>query len=61
VLKDNIITPDVKRDGLGGVTRERFDVSLDQIAADFKLRNRPALGDVFDDAFLPPATSRKID
>jgi NitT/TauT family transport system substrate-binding protein len=61
VLQDNIVTPDVRRDGLGGITRERFDMSIDQIAADFKFRNRPALQDVFDDAFLPPVTSRKID
>jgi NitT/TauT family transport system substrate-binding protein len=61
VLRENIVTPDVKRDGLGGITRERFDASLDQIAADFKFRQRPALKDVFNDAFLPPATSRKVD
>jgi NitT/TauT family transport system substrate-binding protein len=61
VLRDNIVTPEVKRDGLGGITRERFDASLEQIAVDYKFRNRPALQDVFDDAFLPDATSRKID
>jgi NitT/TauT family transport system substrate-binding protein len=61
VLRDNIVTPEVKRDGLGGITRERFDASIEQIAADYKFRNRPALQDVFDDAFLPPVTSRKID
>jgi NitT/TauT family transport system substrate-binding protein len=61
VLRDNIVTPDVKRDGLGGITRERFDISHEQIAVDFKFRKPPALQDIFDDAFLPPSTSRKID
>jgi NitT/TauT family transport system substrate-binding protein len=61
VLRDNIVTPDVRRDGLGGITRERYDSSLEQIAVDFKFRQRPALQDVFNDAFLPPATSRRID
>ena len=61
VLRDNIATPEVRRDGVGGITRERFDASIEQIAADFKFRNRPAMQDVFDDAFLPPAGSRKID
>jgi NitT/TauT family transport system substrate-binding protein len=61
VLRDNIVTPDVRRDGLGGITRERYDTSLEQIAVDFKFRQRPALQDVFNDAFLPPATSRRID
>ena len=61
VLRDNIVTPEVRRDGIGGITRERFEKSLEQIAVDFKFRNRPALQDVFDDAFLPPPRSRKID
>jgi NitT/TauT family transport system substrate-binding protein len=61
VLRDNIVTPDVKRDGLGAISRERFDASLEQIAVAYKFRQRPALQDVFNDAFLPPATSRRID
>lgn len=61
VLRDNIATPEARRDGLGSITRERFDLSVEQIAADFKFRNRPAQQDIFDDAFLPPAGSRKID
>jgi len=61
ILRDNIVTPEVKRDGMGAVTAERFGKSLDQIADDFKFRQRPALHDIFDDAFLPPEGSRKID
>jgi NitT/TauT family transport system substrate-binding protein len=61
VLRDNIVTPEVRRNGIGDITSERFDASVEQIAADFKFRNRPAQRDVFDGAFLPPAQSRKID
>lgn len=61
VLRDNIATPEVRREGIGGITRERFDLSIEQIAADYKFRKRPAQHDIFDDAFLPPAGSRKID
>ena len=61
VLRDNIVTSEVRRYGIGGITSERFDASLEQIAADFKFRHRPAQADVFDGAFLPPATSRRID
>jgi NitT/TauT family transport system substrate-binding protein len=61
VLRDNIATPEVRRDGIGVASAERFAKSVEQIALDFKFRNRPALQDVFDDAFLPPAGSRKID
>ena len=35
--------------------------TFNQIADDFKFRQRPALPDVFDDAFLPPEGSRKIE
>jgi NitT/TauT family transport system substrate-binding protein len=61
VLKENIVTPDVRTHGLGGITQERFDTSIEQIAADFKFRNRPQLQDVFSDTFLPAEGSRKID
>jgi NitT/TauT family transport system substrate-binding protein len=61
VLRDNIATGEVRRDGIGTASAERFEKSLEQIALDFKFRNKPALQDVFDNAFLPPAGSRKID
>ncbi|MDQ8730666.1 ABC transporter substrate-binding protein [Bradyrhizobium sp. LHD-71] len=61
ILHDNIVTPEVRRDGIGDMTAERFDASLEQIAVDYKFRNRPAAQDVFNGAFLPPATSRKIE
>jgi len=61
VLRDNIVTPEVKRDGIGGITAERFAKSIDQIAFDFKFRHRPTLQDIFNDAFLPNEGSRKID
>lgn len=61
VLRDQIVTNEVKQSGLGTVSAERFEQSLDQISADFKFRHKPTLQDVFDGAFLPPEGSRKID
>ena len=61
VLADNILTDEVKRYGLGGIDPARLERSIDQIAADFKFRKRPAAGDIFDDRFLPPAESRLIN
>lgn len=61
VLRDNIVTGEVRTQGLGAVKPERFDQSLEQIAADFKFRRKPSLQDIFDGAFLPPEGSRKID
>lgn len=59
-IGDNIVTDDVKRDGLGGIDAARFDSSLDAIAQDFPLRKRPTAADVFDTAFLPEVGDRKI-
>jgi NitT/TauT family transport system substrate-binding protein len=60
VLSDNILTNVVKHIGIGGIDPARFERSLDQIAEDFKFRNRPTATDIFNDSFLPPADDRKI-
>ena len=61
VLVDNILTDEVRRNGLGGIDPARLDRSIDQIAQDFKFRKRPAAGDIFDDRFLPPVAGRLIN
>ncbi|MDP3691290.1 ABC transporter substrate-binding protein [Bradyrhizobium sp.] len=61
VLRDNILTGDVKRDGIGGIDPARFGRSVDQIAEDFKFQKRPAAADIFDDSFLPAPGDRMIN
>ena len=41
VLRDNILTGEVKRNGIGGIDVARFERSIDQIAEDFKFQKRP--------------------
>ena len=60
VLRDNILTDDVKRNGIGGIDPARFARSVDQLAEDGKFRAKPALADIFDDSFLPTASARLI-
>lgn len=60
VLRDNIATADVRRDGLGPIDPQRFNSATDLIATDFKFRVRPTIQEVYTDAFLPSAGSRKI-
>src|SRR3954451_102312 len=61
-LKDNILTPEVKKNGFGGVDEERLDKSIDQIALTYTFKNgRPKASDVFDSSFLPPAAERKVE
>ena len=61
VLSDNILTSEVKRDGLGGIDPARLDRSIDQIGEEHKFRKRPQPADIFDDSFLPPVASRLIN
>lgn len=60
-LVDNILTDEVRRNGLGGIDPARLERSIDQIAQDFKFRKKPAAGDIFDGQFLPPVASRLIN
>jgi len=61
VLRDNILTDDVKRNGIGGIDPARFERSIEQVAEDFKFQKRPQLSDIFDGQFLPPLNGRLIN
>jgi NitT/TauT family transport system substrate-binding protein len=61
VISDNILTGEVKRNGIGGVDPIRLERSIDQIAEDFKFGKRPSAADIFDDSFLPPLGGRLIN
>lgn len=61
ILRENILTSEVRRSGLGGIDPARFDKSIGQIAEDFKFLKRPVAADVFDDRFLPPLDRRLIN
>jgi NitT/TauT family transport system substrate-binding protein len=61
VIDDNILTPEVKRNGIGGVDPVRLQRSIEQIGEDFKFVKRPTAADIFDDGFLPPLGGRLIN
>ncbi|WP_246667900.1 MULTISPECIES: ABC transporter substrate-binding protein [Bradyrhizobium] len=61
IIRDNILTSEVKRDGIGGIEAERFERSVDQLAEDFKFQKRPHAADIFDEAFLPPIDARLVN
>jgi NitT/TauT family transport system substrate-binding protein len=60
-IKGNIITPEVRANGLGAVDLGRLEDAIDQIGLARKLKTRPKPADVFDSAFLPPAEERSLD
>jgi NitT/TauT family transport system substrate-binding protein len=60
-LRDNILTPEVKANGLGGVDADRLEKSIEQIAVTYKFKgDKPKGSDLFDASFLPPAAERKL-
>jgi NitT/TauT family transport system substrate-binding protein len=61
LIGDNILTGEVRRDGIGGIDPARFNRSIDQMAEDYKFRKRPLPADIFDDSFLPPPGGRLIN
>ena len=61
VIRDNLLTGEVRRNGIGGIDPVRFERSVDQIAEDFKFQKRPAAADIFDDSFLPDLGDRVIN
>jgi NitT/TauT family transport system substrate-binding protein len=61
-LKDNILTPEVKANGFGGVDSGRLDKSIEQIALTYDFKNaKPKAADIFDASFLPPPAERKAN
>jgi NitT/TauT family transport system substrate-binding protein len=61
LIADNVLTDEVRRNGIGGVDPARLERSIDQVAEDFKFGKRPSAADIFDDTFLPPLDGRLIN
>lgn len=57
-LRDNMLTPEVKANGFGGVDPARLEKSIDLIALTYNFKAKPKAADVFDEQFLPPAADR---
>jgi NitT/TauT family transport system substrate-binding protein len=59
-IEQNILTPNVKRDGFGTMDVKRLERAIDQVAASINLPKKPAATDIFSDGFLPPKELRSI-
>jgi NitT/TauT family transport system substrate-binding protein len=52
-INDNIVTPETKAHGYGGIDPQRLNAAIDQIAAAVEFKKKPKAEDVFDASFLP--------
>ncbi len=59
-LEQNIVTDEVRQNGLGGVDYDRLDKSIDQVAITYEFNARPSAMDIFDDSFLPNSSERMV-
>jgi NitT/TauT family transport system substrate-binding protein len=59
-LSDNILTEEVKRNGLGAVERTRLEKTIQSVVTAFNLPRTPSPDEVFTDRFLPPKEERTI-
>jgi len=59
-IRDNILTPEVRSDGYGGVAAARFSEAIDQIALTHAFKAKPKPEDIFDASYLPPLDERKV-
>jgi NitT/TauT family transport system substrate-binding protein len=58
-MRDMLITPNVRKNGLSSVDMDRLDRTLKQVAPAFGIAP-PAAADVYTDRYLPPASERTI-
>ena len=59
-LEKNFVTPEVRKNGLGGVDMKRLERSIDQIGLTFQYSNKPKAADVFTAQYLPPREQRLV-
>ena len=59
VMRENILTEEVKRNGFGGIDDKRFAKAITQLGEDFKLKKPIKAPDIFDASFLPAAAMRR--
>jgi NitT/TauT family transport system substrate-binding protein len=60
-IRDNIVTPEVRANGLGAVEMSRLEESIDQIGLVHTFKAKPKPADIFDASFLPPANERRVN
>ena len=60
-IRDNVVTPEARANGLGVIDAARLTAAIDQIALTYPFKFKPKADDIFDPAFLPAAANRRLD
>jgi NitT/TauT family transport system substrate-binding protein len=59
-IRDNILAPAVRTDGLGAIDPGRFAAAIDQMALTYRFKAKDRAADAFDQSFQPPAAERSV-
>jgi NitT/TauT family transport system substrate-binding protein len=59
-IRDNVLTPEVRANGYGGVEMTRLEDAIGQLALTHTFKVKPKADDVFDASFLPPLADRLV-
>jgi NitT/TauT family transport system substrate-binding protein len=60
-VRDNILTPEVRAEGYGGILPARLDEAIEQLAQVHNFKAKPKAQDVFDSSFLPAPSERAVN
>lgn len=55
MLKENVLTEQTAANGIGAIDAARFEKTLEQIGLAYSFKNKPKLGDIFEEGFVPEA------
>ena len=61
ILRENVLTHEVKAHGYGDVDPARLDKAIEQIALTYEFKTKPKAADIFNASFLPAAALRKAN
>ncbi len=59
-IAKNFVTPDVRKNGIGGIDAKRLERSIEQIGLTFQYTNKPKPADIFSAQYLPPREQRLV-
>ena len=60
-ISANMINDEVRKQGLLGIDPARMQRAIEQVVTSFELGAKPTVAQVFNGAYLPPASERKLD
>nr|MCS5639029.1 ABC transporter substrate-binding protein [Candidatus Neomarinimicrobiota bacterium] len=60
-LRDNLLTSYVKKNGMGGINKQRFERSIKQLGESYKFKRNVRVDNVFTEDYLPSKANRIIN